>query len=582
MTKIAPIATTPGAPTRTARFRLPLSRRLALVGAVAVLGLTACGDPNGAASGTTTAATTPGLAVIQVAGAAGGGAAPAAADAEASTKMIAMALTYEWAGQTVDLTSPAGSWSFPTGVAPTTEQIQAIAAAFGVTGDVTELGADMGGGWMVGPNDGTAPSITVAPDALQSWWYSPAWAVDVRPVEDCAYYPAGDPAADPTTAGLPVCEEAQPPAGVPTKAEAEQRARELFAAVGLDPAQFEFESYADEWNASVTGYLTLEGVRTTVSANVGFGENGAVTWAGGFLASPQRGGDYPRIGVDAAIQRLNDQSMAWMTGYGPMMRDVAVSSTGGVAVGGGTAGVSIDAAASGDVAPESGTAVEAQEAATETTAAAESYEPMPDETVPSEIAPTDSVMIDPMPMPLDCTDPATSCVPEGEPIVITLDAVAPSLEQVWAADGTVWLLPGYTFTGPEGSMASVVAVEDQYLEQAQPETLPVETAVPATDVAVPATDVPATEVAVDPATGSSGVLGPDGALTADDITVAEAQQSIVGLTVDEATKVATESGWTVRVAREDGADLAVTMDYNPARLNVAVEAGVITEVLNVG
>mgnify|MGYP001281164276 CR=1 FL=1 len=145
---------------------------------------------------------------------------------------------------------------------------------------------------------------------------------------------------------------------------------------------------------------------------------------------------------------------------------------------------------------------------------------MPDETVSTEIAPTDSVLIDPMPMPLDCTDPATSCVPEGEPIVITLDAVAPSLEQVWAADGTVWLLPGYTFTGPEGSMASVVAVEDQYLEQAQPETLPVETAVP-----VPATDVPATEVAADPATGPSGVPRPAGAPTAADHTAADGSRT---------------------------------------------------------
>ncbi|MFN8022896.1 MAG: hypothetical protein U0Q03_15320 [Acidimicrobiales bacterium] len=553
MTKIAPTA-----PARTVRFRLPLSRRLALVGAVAVLGLTACGNPDSSASGTT-ASTVPALAVIQVAGSTGGatgGAVPAAADSEASTKMMAMALTYEWAGQTVDLTSPAGSWFFPAGSAPTTEQIQAIAAAFGVTGDVTELGADMGGGWMIGPNDGTAPSITVSADALQSWWYSPAWAVDTKPVADCAYYPPGDPAADPTTAEMPVCEEAQPPAGVPTKAEAEAKARDLFAAVGLDPSQFEFESYADEWSASVTGYLTLEGVRTTVSVNVGFGENGTVTWAGGFLATPQRGGDYPRIGVDAAIQRLNDQSMAWMTGYGPMARDVAASSTGGVAVGAGTAGVAIDAATGGDVAPEASTA---GEAATETTSdAAESYEPAPDETVP-----TDSVVIDPMPMPIDCTDPATSCVP-SEPVVITLDGVTASLEQVWAADGTVWLLPGYAFSGPEGSLASVVAVEDQYLEQAEPETLPVDTVVPATDVAVPDT-----AVAVDPAPPASAAADFD-------------QSSIIGLTVDEATKVATEAGWSVRVAREDGVDLAVTMDYVPTRLNVAVEAGVITEVRNVG
>jgi hypothetical protein len=60
------------------------------------------------------------------------------------------------------------------------------------------------------------------------------------------------------------------------------------------------------------------------------------------------------------------------------------------------------------------------------------------------------------------------------------------------------------------------------------------------------------------------------------------ESSVVGLSVDEATKVAEGSGWSVRVARQDGEDLALTMDFLPSRLNVAVEAGVITEVLSVG
>lgn len=535
--------------------RRTMSRRLALVGTVVVLGLTACGSPDSASDATSSSLPAP--AVIQVAGAAGGArnAAPMAADAamESSTKMMPSSLTYTWNGATVDLTSAAASWFFAGGVEPTPEQVRAVAEAFGVTGDVVELSTDMGGGWTVGPNDGTAPSITVATDALQSWWFSPAWATTAaEPAVDCAYYPPGDPAADPATAELPLCEEPQPPANVPTKAEAEAKARELFAALGLDPASFAFETYADEWSANVTAFLVLDGVRTNVSTNVGFGGEGAITWAGGFLATPQRGADYPRIGVDAAIQRLNDQSAMWMTGAGPLARDAAVTDVAVASTGTASAGAVVEAE------PPATEPATADTADTDTTAVEPVGDVAPDATAIAE------------PMPIDCTDPAVSCLPVEpmEPIVIDLTTVEASLEQVWAADGTVWLLPGYLFSGADGAMASVLAVEDQYLQQAEPEPVPLPEPMPV-ETAVPGTDVPGTDV-VEPSEGEPAMPTPG------------FDVSIVGLTLDEATKLAEQSGWTVRVAREDGVDLAVTMDVVETRVNVAVEAGVITEVLNVG
>ena len=77
--------------------------------------------------------------------------------------------------------------------------------------------------------------------------------------------------------------------------------------MGIAVDSYDFETYADEWSANVTGYLTLEGVRTTVAISAGFGAEGALTWANGFLAAPERGADYPRIGVAAAVERLNEQ-----------------------------------------------------------------------------------------------------------------------------------------------------------------------------------------------------------------------------------------------------------------------------------
>ena len=487
-----------------------------------------------------------------------------AADATSeSSKMMAMPFTYEWNGATPDLTSPAASWYFAPGVEPTAEQAQQLAAAFGVVGEITELAVDMGGGWMVGPNDGTAPSITIASDAMQSWWFSPAWQTEASVVSDCAYFPAGDPAGDATTAGQPACEEPQPPVGVPSKADAEAKAREMLTSLGGDPANYEFETYADEWGASVTSFLVLDSVRSNLSFNIGFGEQGSVTWAGGSLAAPQRGADYPRIGVQAAIQRLNDQANSWMTGYGPAVRGVETS----------FADASVAVAASGSASSGSASSGSASTGSASTgSAVAEPAEPPTEpgtepaivaEEVPIEEVPIGEVPIGVQVDPVECTDPAVSCVPvapiDAEPTVMTLTTVTGSLEQVWAADGTVWLLPGYAFGGTEGLLANVLAVEDQYLEQAEPqvlidpvplpEPLPVETAVPGTAVIEPAPAAPI---------------------------------DVVGLSVDEATTAAAESGWEVRVARQDGVDLPVTLDFRENRINVAIEAGVITEVLSNG
>src|SRR5688572_12240650 len=96
------------------------SRRMAFVGAVLVLGLTACGTPadegSPAASVAITAAASP--PVIQIDGsqsgtaeASGRSAAPmAAADAPADSKMMPAYITYVYDGALTDLTAPAASW----------------------------------------------------------------------------------------------------------------------------------------------------------------------------------------------------------------------------------------------------------------------------------------------------------------------------------------------------------------------------------------------------------------------------------------------------------------------------------------
>ena len=146
-------------------------------------------------------------------------------------------------------------------------------------------------------------------------------APDASPTETTTIDPAPEPATPvepPTT-----CVEAEPPANVPTADEAEALAGDVLEAIGLDPADFEFETYADEWAASVTAWSQLDGVRSPIAWGFGFGENAELQWMNGTLATPVATGPYPLIGLDEALGRLEEQN-GWMGRGGVFMDDVAV------------------------------------------------------------------------------------------------------------------------------------------------------------------------------------------------------------------------------------------------------------------
>jgi hypothetical protein len=346
--------------------------------------------------------------------------------------------------------------------------------------------------------------------------------------------------------------------GVPTADEAKAKAIALFESIGIAVDSYDFETYADEWGANVTGYLSIEGVRTSATISAGFGAEGAVTWASGFLATPQRGADYPRVGIDAAVARLNDQQFMMY----PMTRGTnAVGYADDTSTGSGVApGVASGAVT--DVAP---VAVAPPDAPVDTMLAGT----MPVMPLDAPIdAPIDTMPVETMPVD---TMPV-------EPVTIMLTNARASLEQVWAADGTVWMLPGYAFDAADQGMYSVIAVDDQYLAFVDPAPVPMPDVLPVDGTVLTGTAVtgsgsvePAPVPAVEPAAG--------GAATTDLQAVSGA---LVGLTEAEATDVATANGWLVRVVRRDGVDLPSTDDYRENRYNVAIVGGLISEVLSQG
>ena len=539
------------------------SRRFALAAAALVLGLSACGGANN----TSTAAKAP--TVIHV-GSGGGGNSKATAGAAVDESMRPYFgnITYVYDGQFPDLGTLGRAWSLPTGAKPDLNRVAAIANALGVKGEVRSLPTEQGGGWAVGPNDFSAPSIVVGNDAQLSWWYNGTFATTgyscagsattvgggaggavggagavgegvAVPPPDAPVAGSKPDVAPPdtvvwTTVPMP-CEPPPPPANVPDKAAALAKAKVILTAAGVDLAAYDVTTYADSYSASVTGQLMLGTHRSPLSVNVGFGADAAITYASGFLAVPQVAADYPLVSGEVGVQRLNDPTGRFIFSGGPFAIRDAV-------------GVNVATSSIGGSSPARG----ASEPAPALNPAAVPIEP-----------PT------PAPMPCDASTGCTTVAPPAPPpVTVHLNAVRVDLTMVWAQDGTIWLLPAYTFTATDASEYTVVAVDESYLDLPKPVTPDTVQGKPTPVVTVIA-PTPAPVVPVEPTT-----MPP--------VDPAVATKVLVGLTLAQATDTAKASGWTVRVSTLDGQSQDLTADFSQTRVNLSVTGGMVVGVDSIG
>jgi hypothetical protein len=102
------------------------------------------------------------------------------------------------------------------------------------------------------------------------------------------------------------------PADLPSRAEAEAQAKALFTALGTGLGSFEISDGFDAWYASVQP--TVGGLKVGWATSVAVGPKGVVQWANGFLATPERIGDYPLVGVQRGFERLQEMSRRWSGG----------------------------------------------------------------------------------------------------------------------------------------------------------------------------------------------------------------------------------------------------------------------------
>ena len=496
--------------------RIRFDMRIASLGLALALVLVACGEGAAGPSvpGNRLMAPTP----IRVTGTGGSGADAGAgglAAAPEAAPIGSVGMIAPWAifDYTVGPSMPAlptesSGWQYPTNVTPDLNRVARIAAALGISGDPVPRSADLGGGWIVGPEDGLAPALWVSADGQLSWWFNSAYPIIGTVRSGCATPVEVEPApdggtTDPSTTGsepAPTSPEDcvfEPPSGILTTDQARAAVSELLVQMGEDPADFEIEVYADEWYASVSALPRLGSVTSPVSWYFGFGGEGRLEYAGGVLARPLEVGPYPLVDLDTAVARLSD-------GYF-----------------GGIRTMEADALAAGS----------------------------PDVMCPEGME---------CPVPL-----------EPEHIQITLTGVVADLWWAWEADGTVWLLPAYTFLDADGGRYTVPAVTDEYLVM---DDLPVD---PGIDQPAPPPAVGDGTVVVEPGDGTIV----DGGTVEPGVVISEADAAaLVGLSEDEALATAAEHGWAARVVARDGEQFAVTEDYSTSRVNLTIVAGTVTAV----
>lgn len=339
------------------------------------------------------------------------------------------------------------------------EAARQAAAALGLDGAATESSYSTPEypSYAVGPEDGSAPSLTLSWTGTGDWWYHDPAAYPEPVCEEVEY--TND---DGTTGSFEDCRVPEVPASqskAPSEAEARELAVALFAATGLDVAPADIRVTADSWQTSANANLEIDGLATALEWNVNWSPSGRIAWASGHAVEVVDRGDYDTVSPVNAVDRLEDGR--WFGAPGPdysggavmyaadgLARDAGASPDGAVSSGG--------AASSGSGATEPG-AEPAPDAGTGDGSSAEPGDPGTTEPIPVDPEGEPTVLPEPQPMPTP------------ETVTVTLERAEATLLLVWDVDGNAWLVPGYAYEQPEQSFwTAVISLVEGVIQLPEP------------------------------------------------------------------------------------------------------------------
>ncbi|MER3388968.1 MAG: hypothetical protein RJQ01_02950 [Microcella sp.] len=327
-----------------------------------------------------------------------------------------------------------------------------VSARYGVDGPVerTEYFDEQYPSYVVGPEDGSAPSVTISWVGTANWWYS---------------NPGGYPPVireDESEFVEPRLEDSLAPA----EAEARSLASGTFAATGLEVAPADITVAVDAYQTMASANLTVDGVTTALDWGIAWSaQTGELVWAYGHAIEVVERGTFDTVSAVAAVDRLSD--WRWFGAAGPAYQ-------GGYSILAAESGVARDAVA-GDPDASVSSPVEpepAEPGAEEPTPT----EPMPvepgggagggagapDEEQPEPVEPGEGE-----PTPTE-PEPLPEPLPEPETVVVTVEKAEATLLMLWDAQGNAWLVPGYAMQQPEGWWNAVVSLVEGVIALPEP------------------------------------------------------------------------------------------------------------------
>lgn len=199
----------------------------------------------------------------------------------------------------------ADGYAFDPRASSNVETVAALAEGLGVTG--TPEVRD--GGWGVGPQDGTAPTLWVSFDGALSFSYS-------------------NPLLNPWHC-VKVDEPCEPTGAVPSEDAALDAMSSLITMTGRDPGAFEFtsETYEGSPTRTAQAWPVVDGQRIEQGWHLEVAEGGVI-YANGSLAPLVDLGEYPIVSEQEAFERLSDPRFgAQMTALPYAQREPDASAT---------------------------------------------------------------------------------------------------------------------------------------------------------------------------------------------------------------------------------------------------------------
>ncbi len=402
----------------------------------------------------------------------GTGPASAQSSALAEDARIAMWINYEYlAGDGLSTDSGRGSVYQLQRVGTPEQVLRDAAAQFGLDGDVGESAYfdPAYPTYVIGAEDGTAPSLTVTWTGTGSWWYSNPAAYPPPVCERVVGEDENGESFEYDDCVQPEIENSL----APNAADAQAQAAAIFGATGLDVDADDIRIIADEWQTMAAASLTVDGVATAIEYAMAWAPTGEIAWATGHAIDVVDRGEFNTVSATPAVERLSD--WRWFGAAGPdfqggmsiLAAETGLARDAGAPVGSPDTSVSSPVDEPGGTEPGQG---DPGEPAPTEPGTSEPGEPGTDPVDPGtgeEPKPVDPGT-EPEPLPTIEPEPLPEPLPEPETVTVTVDEAEATLLLMWDSEGNAWLVPGFAMPHPDGWFNTIVSLIEGVIELPAP------------------------------------------------------------------------------------------------------------------